>query len=397
MCHANDKGDYRKMNILYYLHQFPAIGGIETVTVVLSNYFVLQGHNVTIVSHIEKGLLGSGQTLDPRVIVLHMPDIDRVSPRNIAFLQATIRDRKIDVVVFQDSYAQIEANLFVDDLKVPVVTCEHSAPYVGVVRLGYYAGFKGRLRMLFRPYIEWRHLMRERRRRRFLYDQSAKYVLLSNRFFGEFRVITGLIDIRKLTAIPNASSCASNIDCSNKNNEIVFIGTLDYLKGCDMLIADWKLLADKHSEWSLTIVGDGIECTRLRSLAEGARNITFVGYQSNPQPYFARAKIFAFPSRREGWGLVLVEAMANGCVPVAFDSFGAVHDIIDEGRNGIIVPAFDLDCYAAALKSLMANPDKLSAMQSAAKAKITEFTIEKVAAKWETMFSEIVKGDLCRV
>jgi glycosyltransferase involved in cell wall biosynthesis len=90
-----------------------------------------------------------------------------------------------------------------------------------------------------------------------------------------------------------------------------------------------------------------------------------------------------------------VEAMSNGCVPVAFDSYGAVHDIIVDGVNGLIVPAFDIDGYAAALRKLMNNADLFAKMQSAALCTPDKFAVEKVAAKWEALFTELERGHNC--
>jgi glycosyltransferase involved in cell wall biosynthesis len=228
-------------------------------------------------------------------------------------------------------------------------------------------------------------------RRKFLYDFADRYVLLSDRFFGEFRVMAGLGESHKLRSIPNPMAVQLQMAECPKKNEVVFCATLTNLKGCDMLLEAWAKIADVEKDWHLTIVGDGPQRGELESFAK-ERNlprIEFVGYQSDPSPYFARAKILAFPSRREGWGLVLVEAMANGCVPVAFDSYGAVHDIIGDGVNGFIVPAFDIDGYAAALRKLMDDADMFATMQSAALCVPDRFAVEKVAAKWEVLFAEL--------
>ena len=88
------------MNILYYLHQFPAIGGIETVTATLANYFVGKGHGVTIVSHISKDNADKTVALDSRVVLLKMPDAEGVTERNQRFLCDVVRERKIDIVDF---------------------------------------------------------------------------------------------------------------------------------------------------------------------------------------------------------------------------------------------------------------------------------------------------------
>lgn len=384
------------MNILYYLHQFPAIGGIETVTATLANWFAGKGYGVTIVSHISKDNADKTVALDPRIAVLRMPDAEGVTTRNQKFLRDVVRDRKVDVVVFQDSYAPIERNLLL--LKSTkgkgLVTVENSAPYFIAGSAMQAVSLKNILRNPRHFLGRCRRAFRDRMRRRSLYDFSDRYVLLSDRFFGEFRVMAGLGESHKLRAIPNPMASQLKIAERPKENEIVFCATLTNLKGCDLLLEAWAHIAHDEKDWRLTIVGDGHLREELETMARNLNlpRVEFAGYQSDPSPYFARAKILAFPSRREGWGLVLVEAMANGCVPVAFDSYGAVHDIIDDGVNGLIVPAFDLAGYAAALRKLMDDADVLAVMRSAALRTPTKFSVEKVAARWEALFAELSRG-----
>ena len=387
------------MNILYYLHQFPAIGGIETVTATLANCFVGKGYGVTIVSHVSKDNADKTVALDSRVVVLRMPDAEGVTKRNQKFLYDVVRDKKIDVVVFQDSYAPIERNLSLlkQTNDTGLVTVENSAPYFITGSAMQAVSLKNILRNPRHFLGRCRRAFRDRMRRRSLYDFSDRYVLLSDRFFGEFRVMAGLGESHKLRAIPNPMAAQLQMAERTKQNEIVFCATLTNLKGCDMLLKVWEKIAVEDNGWRLTIVGDGPQRSELEVFAK-MRNlprIEFVGYQSDPSPYFARAKIMAFPSRREGWGLVLVEAMANGCVPVVFDSYGAVHDIIEDGVNGFIVPAFDLGGYADALRKLMNDADVFVAMQCAALRTPAKFAVEKVAARWEALFAELGGGN-CR-
>ena len=379
------------MNILYYQHQFPAIGGIEAVTATLSNYFVSLGHEITIVSHIDKGQLGSGITLDTRVVVLHMPDAQDVTRRNRDFLQQTIRERKIDVVIFQDSYAAIERNLLPADEKVKVITVEHNAPYFVPEFLKHYSFVRRTLWHVRHPFWKSRRAAYERNRRRFLYDQSDRYVLLSNQFYGEFRAITGFTDTRKLRAVPNPfASQLKEAQCA-KRNEIVFCATLSDLKGCDLLLRVWEQIQTQCTDWQLTIVGDGPDRAMLERMKVDLKleRCDFVGYKQNPSEYFARAKIFAFPSRREGWGLVLVEAMANGCVPVAFDSYGAIHDIIKDGECGVLVPAFDCDRFGREIVRLTSCCDIWEKMSRAARQSVGDFDVEKCSMIWDELFLEL--------
>ena len=89
--------------------------------------------------------------------------------------------------------------------------------------------------------------------------------------------------------------------------------------------------------------------------------------------------------------MVLTEAMQCGVVPVAFNSFASVTDIIDDGRNGILVKPFSIKQYEEALRRLMDNPDLLSQMSRNAKEDIKKYSVENVVDQWENLFKELTE------
>lgn len=99
-------------------------------------------------------------------------------------------------------------------------------------------------------------------------------------------------------------------------------------------------------------------------------------------------------SNYEGFGMVLTEAMAFGCVPLAFDSFPSLRDIVDEGRDGFIIPPFDIDTYAEQCAFLMENENIRSVMAAAAGKKSGKFQIEGIVDRWEALFSELASPSL---
>lgn len=90
--------------------------------------------------------------------------------------------------------------------------------------------------------------------------------------------------------------------------------------------------------------------------------------------------------------MVLCESAAFGCVPVAFDSFAAVHDIISDGENGALVPAFDLDKYAGTLARLMSDASERERLAKNALKIPEKFAPEKIAESWESLFGEVTEG-----
>lgn len=219
---------------------------------------------------------------------------------------------------------------------------------------------------------------------------SDRFVLLSEKFFPSF--LPAKFFPRKVCAIPNpASFGAEAVALSAKQKELLFVGRLENgQKRVDLLLKIWATLEKRFPDWSLRIVGDGPSAGTLREFANslGVRRVFFEG-RRDPKPYYRNASVFCMTSAFEGWGMTLVEASAFGCVPVAFDSYASVSDIISHGNNGILVPAFDCEKYAAELSRLMLDADWRIRLGTAARERIKDFSPEKIVARWEALFSEI--------
>ena len=87
--------------------------------------------------------------------------------------------------------------------------------------------------------------------------------------------------------------------------------------------------------------------------------------------------------------MVLTEGMQYGCIPITFNNYGAASDIIDDNINGCLIPAFDLEQYAARLSELMSNDNKRIEMSKAAIEKVKLFSVENTANKWEKLFQSL--------
>lgn len=94
-------------------------------------------------------------------------------------------------------------------------------------------------------------------------------------------------------------------------------------------------------------------------------------------------------SSAEGWPMTLMEASQMGLPTVAFDSFGAIHDIIKDGYNGFIVPNNNIKKFSNALTHLMLDEEKRKTMAINAVAKSSEFEIDKIVRKWIELFNNL--------
>ena len=87
--------------------------------------------------------------------------------------------------------------------------------------------------------------------------------------------------------------------------------------------------------------------------------------------------------------MTLVEAQQCGCVPIAFDSFSSVHDIIQSDRNGYIVPNNAIDEYVCVLKELMNNDTLRAEMAANAQKDVQRFSRENIAKQWKTLLENL--------
>ena len=196
---------------------------------------------------------------------------------------------------------------------------------------------------------------------------------------------------KNIYAIPNPSSYAYSNIISPKNKEILYVGRINTSqKKIDYLLEIWDKLANKYSNWSLHIVGGGDELDSMIDYSRQLRlkNIYFHG-QNEPSPFYKTAAIFCLTSSYEGLPLVLIEAMQEGVVPIAFNSFLSVTDIIDNQVNGFLIAPFNKDEYVRKLELLMTNENLTAEMSLKARKKSEFFSIQRITDKWIDLFDTI--------
>lgn len=136
-----------------------------------------------------------------------------------------------------------------------------------------------------------------------------------------------------------------------------------------------------YPQWKLIIVGDGPDKDVLINKAKDISNIEFKGYQ-DPREYYEKASIFCMTSIFEGFPMCLTEAMQFGCVPVAFDSFSAVYDIIKPGETGELVKSFDKKEYVGKLIHLIDDETYRKKLSKNAFQYVKRYDIANILPKW---------------
>lgn len=242
------------------------------------------------------------------------------------------------------------------------------------------------------PVYKMFYPLRNKELYRTVYQYSDKVVLLSSLFIDQYANYARIDDKSKFEVIPNALSFDGYLPLDkiqNKKKQVLVVSRLtETPKKISLAIKIWAEIEKdpKLADWSFKIVGDGEDRKKYEQMTEcfGLKRVCFCGRQ-NPKTYYEESCLFMMTSAFEGWGLTITEAQQFGCVPLAFDTYSSVHDIIDDGKNGYIIENDDINKYVEKLKKLMLNDDLRKKMAAQAIASSKRFDLTSVIKQWETL------------
>jgi glycosyltransferase involved in cell wall biosynthesis len=173
---------------------------------------------------------------------------------------------------------------------------------------------------------------------------------------------------------------------------VLGLGRLSPEKGFDLLIEAHARVKASGLDHELVIVGDGPERGALVELGRRlgvSDSVLLPGFRSNPFPELMRASLFCLPSRSEGWGSALAEALTLEVAMVATDCGSGVGQILAGGRYGQIVPAESAEALAEALASHLREPSRLAERARGGAAHAESFSVTASAEAYAELFREL--------
>ena len=377
------------MNILfaYPTGLNPQKGGVERITDIIAKILLKRGYTIFYLNWKREQ-----DNYEYPVPVIDLPSSNLEDPNNLEVYNRFLKENRIDVIINQ--HGLYEGTYFLSQVKVQnvkIISVLHSDPF------GYYNHLFADLMTLRDSSIKEKV---KRVARFFLYRKVKKIIhrslvnhytfiqehpqyvcLLSESYKERLEEYCDLPD-NYFISIPNPNTYENIEIIPQKEPILLFVGRLDNRsKKLFTLIDIWYRLCKLYPQWKLIIVGDGPDKDVLINKAKDISNIEFKGYQ-DPREYYEKASIFCMTSIFEGFPMCLTEAMQFGCVPIAFDSFSAVYDIIKPGETGELVKSFDKKEYVGKLIHLIDDETYRKKLSKNAFQYVKRYDIANILPKW---------------
>lgn len=215
-----------------------------------------------------------------------------------------------------------------------------------------------------------------------------KFVVLTEEDAGYWDMLSNKM------VIPNPLTKYPSVQAELNNKVVISVGRYDRQKGFDLLIDAWALVASRYPEWQLRIVGPG-ENALYQHQADRlglSGKVICQGVSDNVYEEMAQASLYVLSSRYEGFGLVLIEAMAVGLPCVAFACPAGPRDIITDYQDGILVEKENVSKLAESICYLIEHDKERQEYAVQAKINSERYRVENIMQKWIALFKEVM-GD----
>nr|WP_236263984.1 glycosyltransferase family 4 protein [Dysgonomonas sp. Marseille-P4677] len=224
--------------------------------------------------------------------------------------------------------------------------------------------------------------------------QKMSFLLMDigSRLFDRFIVLTNdnkqQWKSKNVTVIPNPLPFYPDSILKLDTKRIVSIGKISIQKGYERLAETWNLIEYKYPGWSIDIYGSVSENSKLPELIRGA-SIQIHDPVKQIQDVYLTSSIYVLPSRFEGFGMVLIEAMSCGVPCVAFDCPCGPRDIIKNGVDGFLVENGNIEQFAKQLSVLIEDEELRKEMGRNARCNVQRYNVSVIAGMWDKLFKSL--------
>lgn len=353
-------------------------GGAERVAVSLANGFVSKGHKVVFFTDLfEEQTYILNESIDVVNLVSTPKNKIRKWGSAIRILRTAIKKDNPDVIIGIMSLCSLIAKMAAIGTKVAVIATEHNA-------------FE---RPDTSPMSLWDKLYKFHVSK--IFKCMTVLTEADKRVLGEKR--------KNVVVMPNPLAISPIEAVPEKKRIILAAGRVDqwYVKGFDVLIKAWANVVSSlksqviNDGWKLQIAGawrDPKNKEYLDGIAQECGvwdSIDYLGFVSDMKSLYQDASIFVLSSRYEGFGLVLIEAMSQGCACVACDYMGRQREIIKDISQGLCYEPDDVEQLSECISKLV-NDDKYRyQIAQNGMERVHYYQTDHIIGMWEKLFKSI--------
>lgn len=210
-----------------------------------------------------------------------------------------------------------------------------------------------------------------------------KFVVLTEKNLLEWGRLNNII------VIPNPLSLNNNQTSKLDSKKVICVGKISYQKGQDILVSIWKEIHAKFPNWQLHLYGK--EDLNFINTDKLGNNIFFHPPEKNILQKYLESSIYVMPSRFEGFGMVLIEAMNCGLPCISFDCNYGPSDIIVNNEDGFLIENGNSDLFKQRLEQLLQDENLRKNMGKKGHDNVERFSANHIVATWNSLFKELMK------
>lgn len=379
-------------NILMLIPALYCGGGLQKISLQLCQELLNRQHHIVVVDEYD----APKEKIKYLNILPVFEKIDSYlcTKSNLQAFSDIVRNHSIDLIIYQGFFQKV--NKFLKEWKktndTKIISVYHNSPDSpmpqGIKSMNH--DFKGIIKSLLYPLYYLYSKYKVGSFLRIPYSFSENIILLSKQFINIYEEFTGVRS--HITVIPNFIN-TPNIEPGHRKKQLIYVGRLEEeQKKVSRIIHIWEQIAPLKTDWKLILVGEGKCRNQYESYIrnKNIERVEFLGYVSNPEQLYSESAISLMTSDFEGFSIALIESMAVGCVPIVYSSFRSITDIIDDKKNGVLVPPFQEHQFINKLLHLMDNEDYLTEMSMEAIKKSKLFSSNKIIPLWENIINSVI-------
>lgn len=193
--------------------------------------------------------------------------------------------------------------------------------------------------------------------------------------------------LKNMEVISNPLSFYPEESSALDKKTVICVGKISYQKGQDLLLKAWEQVHRKYPDWQLHLYGK--ENLTVLDTNHLTNNVHYFHPAKDIEQKYLQSSVYVMSSRFEGFGMVLIEAMACGLPCVSFDCDYGPSDIIEDNVDGFIVNKEDIRTMAEKIMILIEDSDLRKRFGRNAKSNVERYKPEAIAKQWDTLFKNL--------